>query len=67
MKVWAAFGALLSLLAGAPGPESEGGPLPDDPAGYIVEGGDFYVWEEDREEAERWAAELARSRPAERA
>lgn len=64
MKAWITLGALLSLLGGTQASEGAGRPLPDHPAGYAVEGGDFYVWDEDREEAERWATELASSRSA---
>jgi hypothetical protein len=29
------------------------------PSGFGIEGGGFYVWDEDRREAEDWAIELA--------
>jgi hypothetical protein len=63
MKGWATIGAFLSLLAGGQPPMDPAAPRSERPAGYSIEGGDFYVWEEDQEEAERWAIELARSRP----
>jgi len=63
MKVWFTIGAFLSLLAAGQSPAEPPAPRPARPAGYSIEAGDFYVWEEDMEEAERWALELARSRP----
>jgi len=63
MKAWAALGAFLSLVVGGQPPPDSATRRPENPAGYSVEGGDFYVWEEDQKEAERWAIELARSRP----
>ncbi len=63
MKAWAALGAFLSLVAGGQPPTDSATRRPENPAGYSVEGGDFYVWEEDQKEAERWAIELAQSRP----
>ena len=62
MRVWATLGALLSVLAGAQIPADSDAERAEYPAGYCVDGGDFYVWDEDREEAERWATELARTR-----
>jgi hypothetical protein len=58
MKAWAVIGALMSFLAAAPADERE---RPREPAGHAVEGQAFYVWDEDREEAEDWARELAES------
>jgi hypothetical protein len=67
MKAWATIGALMSLLASAPAetnverdrrPESR---PPAGSAGHTVQGGSFYVWDEDRQEAEDWARELAQS------
>ena len=67
MKLAALIGALLSLATGGP-PAGDREAPPSDPSGYAVDGGDFYVWDEEREEAEQWARELARSRaPSSRA
>lgn len=66
MRVRITLAALVSLLAGAPAIGDAGTGPPSQPAGYAVDGDAFYVWDEDRDEAERWAAELARARPAER-
>lgn len=63
MKAWAVLGAFLSLGAGGQPPTDPATRRPENPAGYSVEGGDFYVWEEDQKEAERWAIELAQSHP----
>jgi len=67
MKIWAVIGALMSVLATAP-PEAgaepehaEGGERPGEPSGYSIAGPAFYVWDEDRREAEAWALDLAES------
>jgi len=67
MKAWAVIGALMSLLASAPSEADaeremrEDGERRREPAGYSIEGASFYVWDEDRREAEAWALELAES------
>jgi hypothetical protein len=66
MKLWITLGTLLSLLTGTQGTGDGGRRLADSPAGYSIEEDDFYVWDEDREEAERWATDLAGSRPSHR-
>lgn len=65
---WALLGGVLSLLTGtlpdAIDPQREEareGPVTESatPTGYGIEGDGFYVWDEDRREAEEWAIELA--------
>ena len=68
---WALLGGVLSLLTGtlpdAIDPrreetrEATGAPASEarTPAGFSIEGDGFYVWDEDRREAEVWAIELA--------
>jgi len=71
-RPWAVIGTLVSLLLGPPPtvdrsdepePMPRGGGSVARPLGFRVEAGSFYVWDEDRREAERWAVELADSLP----
>ena len=68
MKLRLALGALLSLVLGARTDadrdldeilDRSGPPASSRSAGFGVEGDRFYVWDEDRREAESWATELA--------
>lgn len=67
MKIWPVLGTLLSLVTGSL-PDAVPGDLDDaeenEPvhlahSGFGIEGDGFYVWDEDRREAEGWAIELA--------
>ena len=70
MGGWALLGGLLSLLSGAlPEPSdmqrdevrdaTETPAAEESATGFAVEGDGFYVWDEDRHQAEDWAIELA--------
>jgi len=67
MKIWPVLGTLLSLVTGALPDTIPGGleeadrdePVHAAPSGFRIEGDGFYVWDEDRREAEGWATELA--------
>jgi hypothetical protein len=65
MKIWAVIGALMSVLAAAPSePRAENerpepGERGSGRVGHSIVGASFYVWDEDRREAEGWALELA--------
>lgn len=67
MKFWPALGTLLSLVTGSlpntvPSEIEEterNEPVHAARCGYGIEGDGFYVWDEDRHEAEAWANELA--------
>jgi hypothetical protein len=72
MRPWAVLGTLVSLLLGPPAavdrtddadPGPRVGGAVERPLGFRVEAGSFYVWDEDRQVAERWAVELADSLP----
>jgi hypothetical protein len=67
---WALLGGVLSLLTSTlpdaidprreEARESTAAPAAGTrPAGFGIEGDGFYVWDEDRREAEEWATELA--------
>jgi hypothetical protein len=68
---WTLLGGVLSLLTGTlpdaidpqreEARESNRAPVArvTTPTGYGIEGDGFYVWYEDRREAEEWATELA--------
>jgi hypothetical protein len=74
MRLWAAVAGFVSLLTGMPlsdaataeldgrGREEAASPS----SGHRVEGELYYVWDEDSREAERWAAELAATKPLRR-
>lgn len=59
MKITALFAALLSLLPAEPVDDRRLEVRARRPAGRAIEGVDFYVWDEDPAEAERWAGVLA--------
>jgi hypothetical protein len=68
---WALLGGVLSLLTGTlpdaidpkreEARDSSGAPVAEvtTPTGFGIEGDGFFVWYEDRREAEEWATELA--------
>lgn len=67
MKIWPVLGTLLSLVTGSL-PDAtpsdldeaeENEPIHATSSGFRIEGDGFYVWDEDRREAEGWAIELA--------
>ena len=67
MKIWPILGTLLSLVSGPLpdlAPADLEGPDRDEPVhaasrGLAIEGDGFYIWDDDRREAENWAIELA--------
>ena len=66
MKIWPVLGILLSLATGSlpdatpsdPDEAEKNEPVLAAPSGFGIEGDGFYVWDEDRREAEEWAIEL---------
>ncbi len=67
MKIWPVPGTLLSLVSGSL-PDATPNDLDDvdeneivhvAPSGFGIEGDGYYVWDEDRREAEDWATLLA--------
>lgn len=64
MKIWPVLGILLSLVTGSlpdatPSElDEERDPVHAAPSGFGIEGDGFYVWDEDRREAQDWAIEL---------
>lgn len=66
MKFWPVLGTVLSLVTGSL-PDSlsanidsdaRSGSAARESSGWGIEGDGFYVWDEDRREAEDWAIEL---------